>query len=446
MHPPSSETILDGLHRLFPKLIDLSLGRIQDLLAKLGSPQNALKNVVHIAGTNGKGSTTAMIDSLLRARGHRVHRYTSPHLVCFHERIHLNGQEISDAALTALLQQVVTANADAPITFFEVTTAAALLGFAQQDHDAVVLETGLGGRFDATNVVTSPAVTVITPIDLDHQEYLGDNLAAIAMEKAGILRPQTPLVLASQPPEVESVILAQAKALNAQVLMQNRDWRIEWLPNRRGMRYQSMNEAWIELPPPALAGLHQLQNAGVAITASLIVAQNLASHIINPPEHQQSLARGLTTVDWPARLQHLTHGAAVDQLPAGWELWLDGAHNPHGARALAAQLADWRQQNPDQPIYLALGMLARKQPADILATLLPHSDALIALPIPNFADQQYPPADLLAAALNSGYPHPCCQAANLADGVRWLATQSPAPAKIVVAGSLYLAGAVLKNP
>lgn len=454
-NPVRSDTLLADLHRLFPKLIDLSLGRMERLLAKLGNPQNQLRNVVHVAGTNGKGSTVAMIAALLQAGGYRVHRYTSPHLVRFHERINLNGVDIAEEALAALLQRIIAVNGDDPITFFEVTTAAALLAFAETPHDAVVLETGLGGRFDATNVVARPAVTVITPVAMDHQEYLGDTLAVIAGEKAGILKPGVPLVLAAQAEAAAAVILARAEALQAPVWMQGRDWQAARQPSppaaggmdTGGLHYQGVTGDWQQLPAPALVGMHQAQNAGAALTA----VQLLRDLPLSP----QALAQGLTQVRWPARLQPLHHGAAVRALPAGWRLYLDGAHNPHGAAALAVQLQQWRH-----PRYLVMGVLARKDPSALLRLLLPHADALIAIPMPGFEDQQVPPAQLLQLASQLGFTGSMQQAEDLPQAVQLLvegtaagmagvqdsaAPTTPEPATVVVAGSLYLAGHILKD-
>lgn len=445
--PPASDTLLADLHRLFPKLIDLSLGRMERLLAKLDHPERHLRNVVHVAGTNGKGSTVAMISSLLQAGGYRVHRYTSPHLVRFHERITLNGVDIAEEALAGLLQRIIAVNGDDPITFFEVTTAAALLAFAETPHDAVVLETGLGGRFDATNVVAKPAVTVITPVDRDHQEYLGDSLAAIAGEKAGILKPGVPLVLAAQAEAAAAVILARAEALQVPVSMQGRDWQAQLQPataaaggmDTGGLRYQGVAGGWQQLPAPALVGMHQAQNAGAALTAVLLLT--------DLPLSPHAMAEGLTQVRWPARLQPLHHGVAVRALPSGWRLYLDGAHNPHGAAALAAQLQQWRH-----PLYLVMGVLARKDPTALLKLLLPHVDALIAIPMPGFEEQQFPPAQLLDLASQLGFKGRMQQAEDLPQAVQLLAvgmrTASETeiePATVVVAGSLYLAGHVLKD-
>src|SRR5579884_169620 len=289
-----SDRVLARLMRLHPKRIDLSLGRIERLLAALGNPQDRLPPVVHVAGTNGKGSVVAALRACLEADGRRVHAYTSPHLVRFHERIRLAGTLIAEEALVALLEECERANGETPITFFEITTAAALLAFARTPADVVLLEVGLGGRLDATNVVRRPAATAITPISLDHQAFLGDTIAAIAGEKAGILKRGAPAIVAPQPPEAACVIAERAAAVGAPLYRWEREWRA-W-PANGGMRYEGRH--WrLDLPPPSLFGPHQIVNAGTAIAC--------LEHLTALPVSAAAIANGLRHIEWPARLQRL---------------------------------------------------------------------------------------------------------------------------------------------
>src|SRR5947208_3003629 len=314
----TTDELLAELKALHPRRMDLSLGRIERLLAALGNPQDRLPPVIHIAGTNGKGSTVATLRACLEAAVYRVHVYTSPHLVRFHERIRLAGQLIKEDSLLALLEECERANAGAPITFFEITTAAAFLAFARVPADIVLLETGLGGRLDTTNVVRRPAVTAITPVSLDHQAFLGDTVAAIAAEKAGILKPGVPSVIGPQPDDAASVIAARAAAIGAPLYRWRQEWRCD-ADSPAGMRYEGGR--WrLDLPPPALAGPHQIANAGTAI-ACLEQLSDFSLPAAAP-------ADGVRHIDWPARLQQLQRGPLFEMLRPGWELWLDGGHNP----------------------------------------------------------------------------------------------------------------------
>ena len=338
MTAETSDRVLERLGRLHPKLIDLSLGRVERLLAALDHPQEKLPPVIHVAGTNGKGSTIATLRACLEAGGYRVDAYISPHLVRFHERIRLAGQLIEEEALIALLEECERANGGTPITYFEITSAAAFLAFARTPADIVLLETGLGGRLDATNVVHRPAVTAITPISLDHQAFLGDTIAQIAGEKAGILKPGAPAVVGPQPEEAEAVIEARAVELGAPLSR----WQHEWRCTADGTDMRFTGERWqLDLPMPSLPGAHQIANAGLAI-ACLEQLRSLSL----PPE---AIAAGLRRIEWPARLQRLTRGPLVELMPPGWELWLDGAHNQAGGEALAAMAESWQER----PLSLA---------------------------------------------------------------------------------------------
>src|SRR3954470_2330611 len=365
MSPPlSSDRVLSRLMQLHPKKIDLSLGRIEHLLDALGNPQERLPPAIHVAGTNGKGSTVATLRACLEAAGCRVHVYTSPHLVRFHERIRLAGELIEEEALLAFLEECEQANRGEPITFFEITTAAAFLAFSRTPADIVLLETGLGGRLDATNVLRRPAATAITPISLDHQAFLGDTVAAIAGEKAGILKPGAPAIIGPQPAEAEAVIERRAAAVDAPLFRWRREWHCE--ARGDGMRYEGPR--WqLDLPLPSLPGMHQIVNAGTAIACLEQLPQ-----LSLPPA---AIAAGLRQIDWPARMQRLRHGPLIDLLPAGWELWLDGGHNPAAGEVIAEVVRGWR----DRPLDLIVGMLNTKDASGFLAPLAAHARTLYAV-------------------------------------------------------------------
>ncbi len=417
------DAVLERLLALHPKIIDLSLDRVWRLLAGMGHPERAVPPVIHVAGTNGKGSTLAVLRAMVEAAGLRPHVYTSPHLVRFRERIRLAGSLITEDALTALLEEAEGINGGEPITFFEITTCAAFLAFARVPADVLLLETGLGGRLDATNVVARPAATVLTPIDLDHQKFLGDTIAAIATEKAHILKPGVPCVVARQPTEALAVIEAHAATIGAPLLVEGRDWSVERLEDDR-LRFRMAGREII-CPPPGLAGAHQYGNAGAALAAAL------ASGLALP---DAALGRGVAAAEWPARLQRLRRGPLVEALPDGWELWLDGGHNPSAGRVLGEAVRGWH----DRPFYAVCGMMADKDADGFLAPLRPHLAGFRAIAIPG-EENGKAPADLLAAA--ASIPDTAL-AASPAEAVADLARR-PGPARLLVCGSLYLAGTVL---
>ena len=419
------DTLLARLTALHPRIIDLSLGRIERLLETLGHPERKLPPVMHVAGTNGKGSVVAFTRAALEAAGYRCHVYTSPHLVKFNERIVLAGREIADAPLAALLERVEAANAGEAITFFEITTAAAYLAFAETPADILLLEVGLGGRLDATNVVARPAVTCITPVDLDHQKYLGDTLAEIAGEKAGILKPRVPAVISAQRPEAMAPIAMRAEAIGTPLLLEARDWRVA--PRKNGFRYEGPR--WkLDLPKPNLLGAHQVHNAG----AALACLEQLPGFKLG----DAALAAGIASAQWPARLQRLTRGPLAKLLPPGWELWLDGAHNPHGARALAVWLAQQRK-----PVHLVTAMLDSKDPIGFFAELKGRIASVRTVPVPG-GHNGLDPAGLAETASRAG--HTAKSAADPAAAVaEVVATAKSGPAILLIAGSLYLAGAIL---
>jgi len=434
--PAPCEAILARLIRLHPKLIDLSLGRLQLLLKKLGHPERHLPPVVHVAGTNGKGSTIAYLRAALEASGQRVHVLTSPHLVRFNERIRLAGRLISDENLIAVLQACEVANGDDPITYFEVTTAAAFLAFRDSPADILLLETGLGGRLDATNVIDRPLLTAITTVSLDHQNFLGDSLAEIAAEKAGILKPGVTGVIGQQTPEAARVIDAEAAKIGAKLLRQGHDWQVE---AHDGQLHLQSNRGELWLPLPGLNGLHQLQNAGLA----LICLQNLAG--FSPSA--QDMAAGLTTAQWPGRLQRLRHGPLCERLGAESELWLDGGHNHGAGAALAQTLAGWKARDAEpRPLHLIVGMLNHKDVANFLAPFRALNPTLHAVAIP-FEDAAMTPAQIVQAATAQGLD--ASPAESVAQALDWIArTQGKGPApRVLICGTLYLVGSVLAtNP
>jgi dihydrofolate synthase/folylpolyglutamate synthase len=398
---------------------------VQRLLAALGHPEDRLGAVIHVAGTNGKGSVVAFLRAICEAAGLRVHAYTSPHLVRFAERIRVAGRLPDDDALTALLEECEAANAGEAITFFEITTAAALLAFAREPVDVTLLEVGLGGRFDATNVVDAPAVTVITPVAVDHQRFLGDMLEEIAFEKAGILKPGVPAIVGPQTPAALAVIEARAREIGAPVTLWGRDFSAERTAD--GLVYREGKHC-LALPPPVLAGAHQTANAATAIAAA---------RALRPAPDDAALGRGLARAEWPGRLQRIGNGALAARLPAGWELWLDGGHNRHAAEALAAHAAAaWA----DRPLYGVYGAMAERNPRLFLEPLAPHLRALRCVAIPG--EESAAAAETLAGAARD-LAIDAAPAAGIVAALDALAAQPGGPARILICGSLYLAGAVL---
>jgi dihydrofolate synthase / folylpolyglutamate synthase len=422
-----SELILARLQGLHPKAIDLSLDRIERLLAALGHPERRLAPVVHIAGTNGKGSTLAMLDAMLQAAGGRVQRYISPHLVHFNERILFDGRPIAEAELAEVLDVCERVNAGAPITFFEITTAAAFLAFARHPADVVLLETGLGGRLDASNVIARPRLTALSPIALDHQGFLGERLEQIAFEKAGILKPGVPCVVGPQPAAALAVIEQRAAALGAPLRVHGRDW----LAREDGGRLLvEIGDLVHDLPLPALAGRHQVDNAALAVACALALG-DLAPDA-------GALARGLRAVEWPGRLQRLTRGPLVELLPRSFELWLDGGHNPAAGEALAASL----DRDDPRPLHLVVGMLSTKDEPGFLRPLAPLARSVRTVPVPD-EPASHDPVEAAADAMRLGIP--ATPARDLPDALRAIAAAEPGPARVLICGSLYLAGHVLRD-
>ncbi len=404
-------------------MIDLSLDRVRRLLADLGDPQSSLPPVIHVAGTNGKGSTVAYLRAMAEADGKRVHAYTSPHLVRFNERIRVAGMLIADAALAQILAEVEHVNAGRPITFFEITTVAAFLAFARTPADLTLLEIGMGGRLDATNVVERPLMSVITPVSFDHMEYLGDTLAKIAGEKAGIFKPGIPVVIGKQPEEAATAIAARARELGAPMYRYGREWQAT--PHSGGAQFSGIGRR--ELPLPPLPGPHQIDNAALAVAAAEMLPGRLRLH-------ETALRAGILRAEWPARLQRLRRGPLIESLPRDCELWLDGGHNEDGAKAIAA----WARALPDAaPLDLVIALRSTKRAEPFLAALKPVMRRLVCAGNPQDAIAM-PPALLAAAARNVGCAE-IHEAADVAAGLRLL----DAPRRVLICGSLYLAGAVL---
>ena len=418
----SSDAVLDRMMTLHPKVIDLTLGRVHRLLAALGHPEHRLPPVIHIAGTNGKGSTLAMIRAGLEATGATAHAYTSPHLARFHERIRLAGALIGEDALTALLDECVTANGPDEITFFEITTCAAFLAFARVPADWTLLEVGLGGRLDATNVVEVPRLTVITPVSLDHQQYLGDTVAEIAGEKAGILKRGVPCVVGPQSADGLAVIEARAARLGVPLLCHGQHWHA--FADRGRLIFQD-ETGLLDLPLPNLPGPHQIDNAGAALAALRHLGMGEAA-----------CEAAVTRAEWPARMQRLRVGPLVDSAPSV-ELWLDGGHNPAGGAAIAATLAGM----PARETHMICGMLNTKDVRGYMAPLAGHAVRLYAVTIPG--EKNTLPAEVTRdAALAAGLQ--AVTAGSVAEALAAIAAGSPG-ARVLICGSLYLAGAVLRE-
>ncbi|MBI5164427.1 MAG: bifunctional folylpolyglutamate synthase/dihydrofolate synthase [Magnetospirillum sp.] len=431
------DAVLDRLTRLHPKVIDLSLHRVLELLDKLGHPQTRLPPVVHVAGTNGKGSTVATLRALVEAAGLTAHVYTSPHLVRFAERIRFAGQLPDDPALLALLEEVEAVNAGAPITFFEVTTAAAFLAFSRTSADLTILETGLGGRLDATNVVERPALTVITPIAMDHQQFLGERIEAIAAEKAGIMKRGIACVVADQGRKVDKVLEARSGEMGVPLLKEGTDFFTRLAPDG-SLVYKGKTVEWV-LPPPNLAGAFQTRNAGLALACVERLTRQEKPPVL-PEIPAAALAHGIAAIDWPARLQPLRRGPLVALLPPGWELWLDGGHNPHAAEALARHARSWR----DKPLLGVVGMLARKDVDGFMAALATRFHTLRTVAVPG--DATTLPAADVAEAAKRHYAMDAAAADSVAAAIADLIARTPVPAaRILICGSLHLAGTVLQE-
>ena len=451
------DSIVARLLALHPKRIDLSLDRVQRLLAALDHPERKLPPVIHVAGTNGKGSTVAFLRAILEASGKSVHVYTSPHLVRFNERFRLGAQPkadisdlgqsnmpnsgkpefgcegrlVSDDELAAAMEECERANGGDPITVFEITTAVGLLLFVRHPADVLLMEVGLGGRLDATNVVDAPLATIITPISIDHTDFLGETLAAIAAEKAGILKRGVPAIVAAQARDALAVLERQAARLKAPLKIAGEDWTAT---EERGRLVYQDEAGLLDLPAPKLYGRHQFENAGLAIAALRTISQFKI-----PPA---AFETGVVKADWPARLHRLTQGRLVSMVPAGSELWLDGGHNPDGGRAIAAALADL-EERVSRPLVLIVGMLATKDCQGFLGNFTGLARRIIAVPVP-VAEKGLSAEALADAARGIGLSATSRDNIDQALEATRKLDLDPPP-RILITGSLYLAGEVLRE-
>ncbi len=418
--PGRTDAIIDRLHGLYPKLIDLSLDRVQRLLGLLGNPQERLPPVIHVAGTNGKGSTCAFLRAIGEAAGLRVHVTISPHLVHLRERFRIAGELVSDDALASTLEEIEAVNAGGAITVFEALVAAGFLLFSRTPADLCVVEVGLGGRYDATNVFARPAACAITSISLDHQDFLGDRLDKIAWEKAGIMKRGRPVATGRQPADAAAVLRACAAETGALLLERGRDWEVAG--NVNGLRYADAHGS-LGLPLPALPGVHQFENAGIAVAALR------ASGVALPA----AAYSGIATAEWPARMQRL-QGKLAKLLPRDMELWLDGGHNAGAGIALGEQLRAWN----DRPVHLVVGMKQSKDAGGFLAPLLPHASSVWAVREPG--QHLALPVEAIVEA-SSGVARVGPDVAGALAGIGGLGQQG----RVLICGSLYLAGEILKT-
>lgn len=426
-----STAVLERLLSLHPKKIDLALERIQRLLHAFGDPQLKMPPTIHVAGTNGKGSACAFSRAMLEAQGLQVHLHTSPHLIRFHERIRIAGELISEDELVATLEEVERVNAGAPITYFEITNTAMFLAFSRHPADALVLEVGLGGKFDATNVIPKPAMTIVQPVGLDHQDFFGTDIRNIAAEKAGIIKPGVPVIIGVQEEAALEVILKQADRLSAPAFVFGQDFSAHQEHGR--MVYQD-DQGLLDLPLPKLIGRHQIENAAVAIAG--------LRHANMQWGADKAIEQGLRTVDWPARLQRLTKGPLLSAAPKGAEVWLDGGHNPHCAAAVSRAIADL-EEVADRPLYLICGMLRTKDAVGFLSAFRGLARHVVTVTAPGPAFGAGALYDMARTAGLDAAP-----AEDLEDAMLQLQAWSRAhpkepPPRILICGSLYLAGEVL---
>lgn len=446
---PSAETYLKEMQEMHPKSIDLSLDRVFALLEKLGNPHQKLAPVIHVAGTNGKGSVLAFINAILEAHGDRVQRFSSPHLVKFHERINLpvacgspdkmrtsevqssemRTRPISEAALIDILARTKAANDGDPITFFEITTAAAFLAFSENEADWCLLETGLGGRLDSTNVIQNPAASVITPISIDHVKFLGETIREIAREKAGIIKAGCPAFFGLQCDEALDILEQKAAELQAPTFIRGQDYDVY---SQRGRLIYSSEDQLLDLPIPRnLIGRHQIENAGLAIA----VAQNLLKERFD----QAAVAEAMERAHWPARMQRLNAATYSPFLRKEDELWLDGGHNPAAATILADIVGDL-EERVARPLHLIIGMMDGKDAEGFLEEFMGLASFVIAVPIPNEPNAM-DADDLANLACEMGFEAE--SATSLTDALMVSADGRHEGVRILICGSLYLAGHVL---
>ena len=432
---PAVQTQLDRLAALSPGRDILGLERIAEICARLGNPQDQLPRTFHVAGTNGKGSTCAFLRAILEASGRTVHSYTSPHLVRFNERIRLAGQLIDDALLAALLEEVLDAAADLHASFFEITTAAALLAFARIPADDVIIEVGLGGRLDATNIIPAPAVCGIASLGIDHEAFLlapeagtpADPAVRIAWEKAGIIKPGTRVATLAYPAPLSGIIAERTAEAGVTIFSEGADWSVD--PEADGFRWSSNLRDVAETLRPRMTGAHQMRNAGLAIAML---------HLAEPRPTDTEIARGVAAAFWPGRMQLLGEGPLMERLPQGHNIWVDGGHNLDAAQQLSALLGQTLARR--EPVDLVLGMLSNKDAVGFLTLLAPHIGKFVAVPTPGH--EHHAPADLAQIARDAGIAHVSAQD-DLSLAIRARANDSPAR-NILIGGSLYLVGQALE--
>ncbi len=426
-----SSAILERFLALHPKRMDLSLERIQILLEAMGNPQKRLPPVIHVAGTNGKGSTCAFLRAMLEAAGKRVHVYTSPHLVSIHERVRLAGKLVTEEQHVAAFERVEKINDGAPITIFEITTAAAFLLFSETPADYLILEVGLGGRFDATNVIGKPIASVITTISLDHKDFLGDTIGQIAWSKAGIIKQGVPVIIGPQADEAAAVIEQEILTTKASgAYWHGQDYTAY---EEHGRFVYQDGDGLLDLPLPRLPGRHQISNAAGAIATLRAVLPDIVT--------ARAIETGLQTVDWPARMQRLT-GALTKLVPQGAELWLDGGHNADGGRVLSAAFAELEERAP-RPLVMIVGMLTSKEPDQFLKNFAGLAQRLFAVAISSQDHAARSASEIASIARSVGLPSAC--AGDLIESLNFIASGTwPVPPRILITGSLYLAGEVLQ--
>lgn len=423
---------LERIGKLHPKIIDLSLERLKRLLNILGNPENKLPPTIHVAGTNGKGSTISMLRAIHNTAGRATHTYTSPHLVRFTERFIIANKEIKQNIINEILHECEIANGGESITLFEIITAAGFLAFSRHKADLLFLEVGLGGRFDATNVVSNPILSIITPISLDHQQYLGDTLNKISYEKAGILKPNIPAIIGPQHSDALAVIKLKARETNSPLHIFRRDWNITETKN--AMKFEVGNSTKY-MEKPSLKGNHQIQNAGIALAAVNYLKEYL-------PITDSEMQQGLKNVYWPARLQKLTAGPLIDLLPNQVELWLDGGHNQSATLAIAKTLIDWKTNDPLLTVHLVFGSLNNRDTTDLLAPFINIIQLIRTVSIPGQPNTENP--NITATlAVSLGLSATACSDVNTA--VTDIVNSTMGKRIIIVCGSLYLAGSILTD-
>ena len=426
------EKTIKRIELLHPKVIDLSLERLETLLEKLDNPEKKLPPVIHVAGTNGKGSTISILRSIQSAAGRSSHVYTSPHLVDLTERFLIADKEVKATTLVKLLKQCEEANAGSAITFFEIITAAGFLAFSTFKADLLLLEVGLGGRFDATNVINNPILSIITPISLDHQHYLGNTLPKIAFEKAGILKENKPAVIGKQYPEALEVIKLKAAETDSELFIFDRDWSIS--ETKDSIKFEADGDTRY-FEKPSLRGTHQVHNSGIAIAAAHYMSKLF-------PIQNSAIDKGLKTVKWSARLQKIKKGPLAEILPNQVELWLDGGHNHDASLAISETIYNWKRQDPSLTFHLIFGSLNNREIESLLVPFVGIIDLIQTVAIPKHESTACP-ENAANLALSLGFD--AAPSNSLLSAIEAIISKSNGKRIILVYGSLYLAGSILEK-